>query len=103
MRINSVWDRISKSLICLVDAWLNWYFLKNVRVRLVEEAGLMKYQPLVDFNTKLMVLSVLSDVSILLDMLSRGQRMPSSLGLASVFHFLPPANNTRESRSCSSA
>lgn len=54
---------MSKSLICLVDAWLNWFFLKNVKVRLVEEAGLLKYQPLVDFNTKLMILSVLSDVS----------------------------------------
>lgn len=63
VRINRVWDRMSKSLICLVDAWLNWFFLKNVKVRLVEEAGLLKYQPLVDFNTKLMILSVLSDVS----------------------------------------
>lgn len=65
VEINRVWDRVSKSLICLVDAWLNWYFLKNVKVRLVEQAGLLKYQPLVDFNTKLMVLSVLSDVSVM--------------------------------------
>lgn len=64
VQINRVWDRMSKSLICLVDAMLNWYFLKNVKVRLVEEAGLLKYQALVDFNTKLMVLSVLSDVSL---------------------------------------
>ncbi|KAJ4386759.1 hypothetical protein N0V93_009657 [Gnomoniopsis smithogilvyi] len=65
VQINRIWDRISKSLICLVDAWLNWFFLKNVRVRLVQQAGLLKYQPLVDFNTKLMVLSVLSDVMLI--------------------------------------
>lgn len=66
VEINRIWDRVSKSLICLVDAWLNWYlkyFLKNVEVRLVEEAGLLKYQPLIEFNTKLMVLFVLLDVS----------------------------------------
>jgi len=64
VQINQIWDRISKSLICLVDAWLNWFFLKNVKVRLVQEAGLEKYRTLVDFNTKLVVLSVLLDVSV---------------------------------------
>lgn len=61
--INRVWDRISKSLICIVDALLNWFFLRNVKVRLVQEAGLLKYQPLVTFNTRLMAVSVLLDVS----------------------------------------
>lgn len=62
--INKYWDRISKCLICLVDAGLNWYFLRVVKQRLVEQYGLMKYAPLVDFNTRLMVLSVLLDVRL---------------------------------------
>lgn len=68
MQINQVWDRISKCLICIVDAYLNWFFLKNVKVRLVQDAGLMKYQPLVDFNTRLMIVSVLMDVSNYFDL-----------------------------------
>lgn len=64
VEINKYWDRISKCLICLVDAGLNWYFLRVVKQRLVEQYGLMKYAPLVDFNTRLMVLSVLLDVSL---------------------------------------
>jgi hypothetical protein len=63
VKINEVWDKTSKVLILLVDAGLNWYFLKTVKQRLVEQHGLTKYQPLVGFNAKLMVLSVAMDVS----------------------------------------
>jgi hypothetical protein len=51
-------------LILVVDAGLNWYFLKIVNERLVKQHGLTKYKPLVGFNAKLMVLSIAMDVSI---------------------------------------
>lgn len=63
-RINVVWDKISKALILVVDASLNYFFLHTVRKRLVKYHGLTKYAPLVTFNAKLMVLSVGMDVSI---------------------------------------
>jgi hypothetical protein len=61
--INNVWDKVSKVLILVVDAGLNWYFLKTVNERLVKQHGLTKYKPLVGFNAKLMVLSIAMDVS----------------------------------------
>jgi hypothetical protein len=63
VRINEVWDKITKVLILLVDAGLNWYFLKTVNIRLVRQHGLTKYKPLIGFNAKLMVLSIAMDVS----------------------------------------
>ncbi len=57
-----MWDRISKILILLVDAGLNYYFLRTVKRRLVVQHGLIKYAPLVSFNAKLMVLSICMDV-----------------------------------------
>lgn len=62
--INRIWDRTSKVLICLVDAGLNYHFLRVVKQRLVEQYGLMKYEPLVGFNARLMIVSVLLDVSV---------------------------------------
>lgn len=62
MEINKYWDPISKVLILLVDAGLNWYFLRIVKVRLLSKHGLVKYKPLVSFNTKLMVVSIGMDV-----------------------------------------
>ncbi|KAF4997978.1 hypothetical protein FGRMN_3498 [Fusarium graminum] len=61
VRINDVWDRLSKVIILIVDAYLNWYFLRTVKKRLVEQHNLKKYEPLVGFNAKLMVVSVLMD------------------------------------------
>ncbi|KAF5244805.1 hypothetical protein FANTH_7629 [Fusarium anthophilum] len=61
VRINEVWDRVSKVLILLVDAGLNWYFLRTVKKRLVEQHRLKKYEPLVGFNAKLMIISILMD------------------------------------------
>lgn len=62
VKINEVWDRISKILILLVDAGLNYYFLRTVKRRLVLRHGLTKYAPLVNFNARLMVVSILMDV-----------------------------------------
>jgi hypothetical protein len=63
VKINNVWDKISKVLILIVDAALNWYFLRTVKIRLVKQHGLTKYRPLISFNAKLMVLSIGMDVS----------------------------------------
>jgi hypothetical protein len=63
IRINEYWDRISKVIILIVDAALNWWFLKIVKDRLVKHHGLTKYAPLVTFNGRLMILSISMDVS----------------------------------------
>lgn len=39
------------------------YFLRIVKKRLLDQYGLVKYKPLVSFNAKLMVVSILMDVS----------------------------------------
>lgn len=78
MEINKYWDRISKVLILLVDAGLNWYFLRIVKVRLVSQHGLAKYKPLVGFNAKLMVLSICMDVRALLRKPQRGLALTCS-------------------------
>lgn len=70
--INNIWDKISKVIIMLVDAGLNWYFLRTVQTRLVSQHGLVKYQPLVGFNAKLMIVSILMDVSALTNSLFIG-------------------------------
>ena len=61
--MNRYWDRTSKCLILVVDAGLNYYFLRTVQRRLVDYYGLTKYAPLVCFNARLMVLSISMDVS----------------------------------------
>ncbi|KAF2621548.1 hypothetical protein BU25DRAFT_404372 [Macroventuria anomochaeta] len=61
LNINAVWDKISKVLILIVDAGLNWYFLRIVKIRLVDQVGLTKYKPLVSFNAKLMIVSIAMD------------------------------------------
>ncbi|PCD25496.1 hypothetical protein AU210_014599 [Fusarium oxysporum f. sp. radicis-cucumerinum] len=63
--INMYWDRASKILICIIDAGLNWYFLRIVQERLVKESRLTKYRPLVSFNAKLMILSVGMDILLI--------------------------------------
>ena len=63
VQINNIWDKITKALILIVDAGLNWYFLRIVNMRLVKQHRLTKYKPLVGFNAKLMVLSIAMDVS----------------------------------------
>lgn len=52
-------------LILIADAGLNWYFVRTVQERLLNQHGLHKYAPLIAFNTKLLVVSVLMDVMII--------------------------------------
>ncbi|KAK2017158.1 hypothetical protein LZ32DRAFT_644583 [Colletotrichum eremochloae] len=63
--INRYWDRTSKILILLVDAGLNWYFLRVVKTRLLNQHGLVKYKPLVGFNAKLMIISISMDAMLI--------------------------------------
>ncbi|GKT41478.1 uncharacterized protein ColSpa_01659 [Colletotrichum spaethianum] len=63
--INHYWDRLSKILILIVDAGLNWYFLRVVKTRLLNQHGLVKYKPLVGFNAKLMILSIAMDAMLI--------------------------------------
>ncbi|KAL6894972.1 hypothetical protein GGI43DRAFT_124707 [Trichoderma evansii] len=65
VRINEIWDRMSKILILIVDAGLNYYFLRTVKERLVTQHGLSKYAPLVAFNARLMVVSILMDAMLI--------------------------------------
>ncbi|TDZ17850.1 hypothetical protein Cob_v009176 [Colletotrichum orbiculare MAFF 240422] len=65
VHINHYWDRISKVLILLVDAGLNYYFLRVVQKRLLAQHGLVKYKPLVGFNAKLMILSIAMDAMLI--------------------------------------
>lgn len=65
VKINNVWDKVSKVLILIVDAGLNWYFLRTVKIRLVNQHGLTKYAPLVGFNGKLMVVSIGMDALLI--------------------------------------
>ncbi|OSS44969.1 hypothetical protein B5807_09170 [Epicoccum nigrum] len=62
--INEYWDRVEKFLYLFVDAALNWYFLKTVRANLISN-GLTKYNRLVTFNQRIVVISLLMDVMII--------------------------------------
>ncbi|KAH9882219.1 hypothetical protein J1614_001391 [Plenodomus biglobosus] len=62
--INEYWDRIEKALYLIVDAALNWYFLKTVKNNLINN-GLTKYNKLVRFNQKIVLISLLMDVMII--------------------------------------
>lgn len=62
--INEYWDRIEKFLYLIVDASLNWYFLKTVKANLISD-GLTKYNRLVRFNQRIVVISLLMDVMII--------------------------------------
>ncbi|CAA9964761.1 hypothetical protein PTMSG1_08120 [Pyrenophora teres f. maculata] len=62
--INEWWDRVEKGLYLIVDALLNWYFLRTVKSNLINN-GLTKYNKLVRFNQKMVILSLLMDVMII--------------------------------------
>ncbi|KAL1603637.1 hypothetical protein SLS60_005225 [Paraconiothyrium brasiliense] len=62
--VNEIWDRIEKVVYLLIDAALNWYFLKVVKANLINN-GLQKYNKLLRFNQKIIVVSLLMDVMII--------------------------------------
>jgi hypothetical protein len=64
VHINSIWDRVEKVLFFLIDGALNWYFVRVVKKNLVHN-GLHKYNRLVRYNQKMIVVSLLMDVMII--------------------------------------
>ncbi|KAK7040843.1 hypothetical protein VNI00_009439 [Paramarasmius palmivorus] len=66
--INIWWDRVEKCLYLLVDALLNWYFIRTVKNRLIVHNGLKKYEKLVRFNTWIVWISLSMDVLIIATM-----------------------------------
>lgn len=64
MHINEVWDRLEKGIYLLMDAFLNYYFIKTVKENLVAN-GLHKYDKLVKFNQVIIIVSLLMDVLII--------------------------------------
>ncbi|CAI6334885.1 unnamed protein product [Periconia digitata] len=67
IHINEIWDRIEKVLYLITDAMLNGYFLKTVKANLINN-GLQKYNKLLRFNQRIIVVSLLMDVMIILAM-----------------------------------
>jgi hypothetical protein len=64
MFVNEIWDRIEKVIYLIVDATLNWYFLKVVKANLINN-GLQKYDKLLRFNQRIIIISLLMDVMII--------------------------------------
>ncbi|CAG5185679.1 uncharacterized protein ALTATR162_LOCUS11372 [Alternaria atra] len=64
VHINAIWDRTEKVLFLLLDGYLNWYFIHVVNADLVKN-GLSKYNRLVRFNKRMIVVSLLLDVMII--------------------------------------
>ncbi|OJD33153.1 uncharacterized protein BKCO1_3300088 [Diplodia corticola] len=64
VRINNIWDKITKVLIGANDAVLNWFFIVQVKKRLVAN-GLQKYNRLAAFNTRIALISVGMDFLII--------------------------------------
>jgi hypothetical protein len=64
IHINNIWDRCEKALYLVIDACLNWYFIFTVKRNLVVN-GLQKYNRLVRFNQRIIIVSLLMDVMII--------------------------------------
>lgn len=64
IHINNGWDRTEKVLYLVLDAFLNYYFIRVVKQNLIDH-GLEKYNTLVRFNQYMIVISLLMDVMII--------------------------------------
>ncbi|KAK6002746.1 hypothetical protein QM012_001496 [Aureobasidium pullulans] len=64
IKINDVWDRCEKVIYLVVDAMLNFLFVRVVRRNLVKP-GLKKYESLVRFNLYIIGFSLAMDVLII--------------------------------------
>ncbi|BGP25274.1 hypothetical protein JCM10295v2_004197 [Rhodotorula toruloides] len=62
IKINEVWDRCEKCIYLVVDALLNYLF---IRTKQLVANGLDRYRPLVRFNSRLILLSISMDVFII--------------------------------------
>ncbi|KAF4312615.1 hypothetical protein GTA08_BOTSDO11893 [Botryosphaeria dothidea] len=64
VRVNNIWDKITKILIGANDAVLNFFFITQVKKRLIAN-GLQKYNKLAAFNTRIALISVGMDLLII--------------------------------------
>ncbi|BGP48949.1 hypothetical protein JCM10450v2_004828 [Rhodotorula kratochvilovae] len=64
MHINTIWDRCEKCIYLVIDALLNYHFIRVVKARLVSN-GLDRYRPLVTFNQRLILVSISMDALII--------------------------------------
>ncbi|CAJ2503566.1 Uu.00g109600.m01.CDS01 [Anthostomella pinea] len=64
MHINSIWDKIEKVLILVIDASLNCYFIYIVRTRMIAK-GLTKYKTIYKFNLTMIFFSISLDFIII--------------------------------------
>ena len=64
MEVNKTYERFEKVIILLVDAALNYYFIRVVQKQLIKP-GLTKYRPLVRFNLWMIILSLAMDCLII--------------------------------------
>lgn len=62
--MNEIWDRTEKVIYLLMDGTLNWYFIRVVKANLVAN-GLHKYDKLVRFNQRIIIVSLSMDVMII--------------------------------------
>ncbi|KAI4688093.1 uncharacterized protein J4E84_005021 [Alternaria hordeiaustralica] len=62
--ISAAWDRTEKCLFLIIDLALNWYFLRMVKNNLIRN-GLTKYNKIVQFNQRIIVLSILMDIMLI--------------------------------------
>ncbi|KAM0754742.1 hypothetical protein T439DRAFT_309544 [Meredithblackwellia eburnea MCA 4105] len=62
--INNWWDRVEKCIYLIVDAILNWTYIRTVNQQLLS-VGLERYRPLVRFNKRIIFLSISMDVLII--------------------------------------
>ncbi|KAH7103672.1 hypothetical protein BKA62DRAFT_48180 [Auriculariales sp. MPI-PUGE-AT-0066] len=65
IELNTYWDRFEKCLYLVLDAGLNWFFIRKVKTRLVQHGGFKKYQRLVTFNTRIIWVSIATDFMII--------------------------------------
>ncbi|KAK4054109.1 hypothetical protein OIV83_001134 [Microbotryomycetes sp. JL201] len=64
IHVNEWWDRTEKAIYLAVDLCLNLLFIKTVNDRLIAQ-GLERYRPLLNFNTRLIVVSIAMDALII--------------------------------------
>lgn len=92
VKINHVWDRVTKGLFLLLDGALNFYFLYMVRHDLIAN-GLYKYTALFWTNVSMAIVSVFMDVSV---HLLSPPNTPPFLNLPPPLLPPPPSNNQRQ-------
>ncbi|KAH7103700.1 hypothetical protein BKA62DRAFT_768635 [Auriculariales sp. MPI-PUGE-AT-0066] len=63
--LNVYSDRVEKCIYLILDAGLNWFFIRRVKTQLCQYGGFKKYQRLVTFNTRIIWVSIAMDLMII--------------------------------------